>query len=526
MIDMPIFLQDETEETIRNRMLSKLPDELDKTEGSMPFDTQAPLAAELAQAKDETREFLRQGFVSTAAGKAGEVNPFVDLRIEEHGVTRRFAQKSKGTAKFTGTPGAQVPAETLLSTASTATTKAIVFKTLAICTIGGDGTATAAIEALEAGTQGNIAVGKIIFIVSSFTDMEQITGVTNEFATAGGLDIEDDPSAFDRYLRKVRSNSAGGNKADYINWALEVPGVGGVAVVPVRDGPGTVSVAIIDINKAPANQALIDTAQDYIAPPWRNKREASTFILSGSGVTYEGTVNGVKWVYNAGAEGQATYNLLNQLQQPGIWQARVSLKVDSAAGNTNLLQIGIWNKSLGAWAKISPSSGTDALLTIQANDLATIFAEGVLLDYYWNGMHELELRINRKQTDTTTTVYMNYTEFRSTFSKDTGEAKAPSGHRVTVEAAATILINISVHLVLKSGTAQEDGEASANQAMNAYLSSIAYMTDNDVGYNKLGNAILAAEGIADHTGLTINGGTANIPIPEQSVAIKGTVSFI
>lgn len=526
MIDMPIFLENETEEVIRSRMLAKLPSDLDKTEGSVPYDIQAPLAAELAQAKDEAREFLRQGFITTAAGIAGEVNPYVDLRLAEHGLTRRQPQKATGTAKFAGTIGTQIPAGTKLSTASTRTTEAIGFITKALATIGADGTATVAIEAEEAGSAGNIPTGKIIFIVSTFEGMDDITSVTNENPTSGGLDVEDDPTALERFLRKVRSNSAGGNKADYINWAYEVPGVGGVAVIPVRDGAGTVSVAIIDTNKIPASAELVNQVQDYIAPRWENKAEAAAFVLTGYGVVYDGAVNGINLTYSASGEGQAAYDMASILQQPGIWKAILSLKVDSATESTDLLEVGIWNKALNQWAQTTPSSGVDAVKTVKGNELTINFTESVSIEYYWNSIDDLELRVTRKQTDTSTAVNLEYAILKSTFSTDRGDEKAPVGHRVTVEAAKTVLINVSVHLSLKTGTSVEDGQNSVNGAIEAYLKSIAFMADNDVGYNKLGNAIYNAEGIEDFDSLTINGTTSNITIPEQSVAIKGTVTFI
>lgn len=521
MAELPSFLEEQTFETILQRMLDAVPPDLDKSEGSPIYDALAPAAAELAQTTIWAQEVLRRGFASTTFGA------YLDLRCEEHGITRRPATKATGQVTFTGTPGTVIPAGTQVSTASSEAAPAIFFATKAEATIGDGGTVTVDIEAVEAGASGNVAAGTITMLAQPVAG---VTSVTNAAATTGGLDEEDDASLLARYLQRVQSPSAGGNKADYANWAMEVPGVGGVSVVPVRDGPGTVSVAIINTSKVPADQALVDAVQNYIAPPWVNEVEAENMTLGGYGASIDDTQtddtgDSVKLVYDAQGEGVVTHaDLENFLHKPGIWQARVRVKVDDMAGVTDLLQVGVWNISTGAWAKTTPSGTKDAVITRQANDLSTTFVD-VMQEFCWNGQDQIELRITRLQADTTTIVWVDRVVYRSTFSKDTGEGKAPVGARVTVEPATAVLINVSATLTIAPGYNADSVKAAVKDNIAAYIKSLAFTSDNDVRYVRIGQAILDTPGVQDYVNLTVNGGTANVAIGEQEVAVLGTVNL-
>ncbi|GAW29174.1 hypothetical protein ULO1_17440 [Carboxydocella sp. ULO1] len=311
---------------------------------------------------------------------------------------------------------------------------------------------------------------------------------------------------------------------------MEVPGVGGVFVVPVRDGPGTVSIAIINTNKEPADQALVDAVHNYIAPPWVNETEAETMTLGSYGTSIDTTLtddtgDSVKMIYDATGAGTITHaNLQAILQQPGIWQTRARVKVDNNAGTADLLQIGVYNVSAAAWAKTRPNGTVDAVITLKASDLAAAFSDKIV-EFYWNGQDQLELRITRLTTDTTTIVWVDRVIYRSTFSKDTGEGKAPVGARVTVEPATAVLINVSANLTIASGYNADSVKSAVTENIKAYIKSLAFTSDNDVRYVRIGQAILDTPGVQDYSNLTVNGGTTNVVIGDQEVAILGSVNL-
>lgn len=538
MPSLPDYLTDQTEDAIRQRMLDSLPDDVNKTEGDYAWDSLDPVAIELALAALWAQEVLRRGFASKTFGA------YLDLRAEEHGVFRKAAVKATGTSEkgnpltINGTAGTVITAGFRVATPAdqVTNTPSVEFVTTKDYTIGPGGNVTVDIEAVTAGSKGNVPAGAINVVV---TPVPGVTGVTNAAAITGGTDTESDASLLARYLIKKQNPSAGGNRADYINWAGEVAGVGGVSVVPVKYGNGTTGIAIIDTNKQPASQNLLDSVLDYIAAPWSHDVEVESMTVGGSGTSIDATQtddsgSSVKMEYNAAGEGTIVHaNIQTLLDRPGIWQARPKVKANDIAGANNLLQLGVWNVTTAAWAKVSSASGAaDAVTVYQANDLTT--ALGFLAQpFYWNGIDALELRINRLQADTITVVWVDLVKYRATFSKDTGDGKAPIGAAVYVEAATAVSINVSATLTIKTGYDPATVKAAAETAIVNYLKGIAFKdvntpgkeSENDVKYARIANAILDTEGVEDYTNLLVNGGTANISIGAQEVAIKGTVTL-
>jgi uncharacterized phage protein gp47/JayE len=419
MADAPDYLN-QTEEQIRQRMLDATPADLDKTEGSYIWDSIAPAALELFFISIMAQDLLNKGFASTAASQiAGFRSPYLDLRGNEHGIPRRDAVKASkiNGLKITATPGATIPAGIIVATPAdqTANIPAIEFITTNDTIMDTNGNGYADIKAVEGGISGNVAAGAISVIVKG----DEVSSVTNPEPITGGLDIEDDISYLARYLQRVQNPSSSGNRADYIAWAFEVPGVGGVSVIPVRDGPGTVSVAILNTKKEPADQTLIDAVQNYIAPPWIITKEAESMTLGTLGVSIDNTqeddiYNSIKMVYNTTGNGTITQSLTSDiLPQLGIWQARVLVKADQITGTTDLLQIGVYNISAGAWCKDRPFGTIDAVITLKGTDLSQSF-QFKNVEYYWNGQDHIELRISRLTTDGATAVWVDHVMYVST----------------------------------------------------------------------------------------------------------------
>lgn len=93
-----------------------------------------------------------------------------------------------------------------------------------------------------------------------------IVSVTNEAPTAEGYDGETDQAYYQRFLVRVQTPPTSGNQYHYLEWAMEVPGVGGVQVYPLDRGANTVGLVLVDQTGKPASQALVEQAQDHIDP--------------------------------------------------------------------------------------------------------------------------------------------------------------------------------------------------------------------------------------------------------------------
>ena len=79
-------------------------------------------------------------------------------------------------------------------------------------------------------------------------------------SVAFGVDAE----LLERLLFKVRQPATSGNKNHYIIWATSVDGVGGVKVLPLWNGNGTVKVIITNAENEIASEDLITKVQNYI----------------------------------------------------------------------------------------------------------------------------------------------------------------------------------------------------------------------------------------------------------------------
>ncbi|MGM1048660.1 MAG: baseplate J/gp47 family protein [Bacillota bacterium] len=266
MADLPQYLQDQTEENIMNRMLDKVPSDIDKSEGSFIWDAQAPVAFMLSEAALWAQELLRRGFASTAASDNPDIRSAeLDLRAAEHGITRREAAASSGSILFTGKPGTTVPAGTYVATPADEGSgeSSVEYVTTLGVTLSDSGTGTAPIKAVTPGKNGNVPAG-VIQLMS--TSISGVTSVTNPEPTKSGTDVETDQSLLERFYAKVRSQGTSGNKAQYMQWANEIAGVGGVEVVPLWGGPGTVGLYLLDTDKRAASKDIVEAVQRHIDP--------------------------------------------------------------------------------------------------------------------------------------------------------------------------------------------------------------------------------------------------------------------
>jgi uncharacterized phage protein gp47/JayE len=256
-LQLPAFLEEETEEEILQRMLDALPDDIDKSEGSYIWDSLMPAAIEVAKTAEWAREILRRGFTSTTFGE------YLDFKASERGLYRQPAEKATGSVTFQGTEGVVIPIGTRVATPSDNVTASIEFETTEQVTLDVNGTATAAIIAIDAGSSGNVKSGSITIIVNNISG---VSSVSNTNGTSDGFDIESDEGLKTRILEENQKAEGAGNSSDYVSWAKQIAGVGDVIVDPLWNGSNTVRVIIIDRNGDPASLEIINNVQDYLDP--------------------------------------------------------------------------------------------------------------------------------------------------------------------------------------------------------------------------------------------------------------------
>ena len=104
------------------------------------------------------------------------------------------------------------------------------------------------------------------------------------------------------------------------------------------------------------------------------------------------------------------------------------------------------------------------------------------------------------------------------------EDNRPVGAEVTVVSAEVLPINVSVTVVLETGTTLEIATPKIEAAIEGYLKSIAF-EQSYVSYAHIGGAILNVGGISDYEDLTINDTAANIDFAETVIPVLGVVTI-
>lgn len=108
-------------------------------------------------------------------------------------------------------------------------------------------------------------------------------------------------------------------------------------------------------------------------------------------------------------------------------------------------------------------------------------------------------------------------------SQGIGAGEAPIGAYCYVSAAEGVPLTLNLTVTALPGAEQPAVTAAIEEAVAAYLKSVAFQQDY-VSYAQISAAILSAAGVQDFSDLTVNGGTGNVPIAARQVAILGEVS--
>lgn len=234
------MFEDMTYENILNDMLSRVPSDVDKREGSIIYDALAPAAYKLAEVYFKLSNYIDLFFADTAVGE------YLSRRTAELGVVRRSA--TKALRKIVTTNLVDVGTRWGLDGTTYIVTEKI-----------SDTEYKAECE--QFGTIGNIYSGTL-------DNIDNISDVNAELTDIliPGQDEETDESLRQRYFSTLVSQAFGGNIADYKQKVNALPGVGGVKVEPVWNGGGTVKLTIIDSDYNKPSTALIDEVQTAVDP--------------------------------------------------------------------------------------------------------------------------------------------------------------------------------------------------------------------------------------------------------------------
>ena len=254
--------EDVTFDIIMQRMLTRVPDDVDKIEGSIIYDALAPAAAELQRMYIELDVTLNESFADTQSRE------FLMRRCAERGIHPYPATKAILQAEFN--------IEVDIGERFTLGSLTYVVKSKISEWVY-------QIECETAGSIGNRYFGNLI-------PVEFIDGLTSAVVTAlliPGDDEEETEHLRERYLDSFFAKAFGGNKADYKQKTKELNGVGGVKITPIWQGGGTVRSIIIDSTFKVPSTALVNYVQ-IETDPVGHQGEGLGFAPIGHVVTVQG----------------------------------------------------------------------------------------------------------------------------------------------------------------------------------------------------------------------------------------------
>lgn len=231
-----------TYEEILQRCLDRIPNTIDKRQGSIIYDALAPCCVELAQMYITLAATYDQVFIDTAVGEA------LDALVKQNGQTRKEATKALRKGEF----NMIVPVGSRFSDGENSY---IVKENI-------EGTTNSVMECEQAGLVGNTYYGSLIPITFiqglSHAELTDIIDL--------GDDTESDEDLRVRYMEAVTQPQFGGNVSDYQNKTKSLVGVGGCKVIPIWNGGGTVKLIISNSQYGVPDESLIRDVQQEIDP--------------------------------------------------------------------------------------------------------------------------------------------------------------------------------------------------------------------------------------------------------------------
>ncbi|MFB6366201.1 baseplate J/gp47 family protein [Paenibacillus elgii] len=237
----------QTFQTILNRMLSRVPADVDKREGSIIYDALAPAALELTEMYFQLDTNLDLSLADTSSDE------FLERRTAEFGVEREKASKARRKGLFYGNADAPTDVPVGSRFGAGDLRYAVVRRVAA---------GVFELECETAGATGNHYFGALLPI-------DYIAGLVRaELADVlvPGEDEETDEALRKRFFQGQKEKPFGGNVADYKQKIGNIPGVRGVKIFPAWKGGGTVKCTLLGSDFNPPSAALIEEVQTAIDP--------------------------------------------------------------------------------------------------------------------------------------------------------------------------------------------------------------------------------------------------------------------
>lgn len=251
------YLQKYTYEYILTEALSKVPDNVDKREGSIIRDALSPCCYEAAKHILYLADIIEQTYIETANGL------WLDGRVIEGGVTRDPATYAKKLGVFK--TQLDEPCQISIGQSFSTVGDTILNYTAVQVYTNEDGDVVPGSYIMQCNTVGSVGNSYIGRIVPN-DYIEKLASAEITTLLYPGEEEESDDSLRERFLANLMKTAFGGNIAQYRQWAKKIPGIGGVQVYPVWAGGGTVKLSIIDTDYNSCSSEFCQTILEKFDP--------------------------------------------------------------------------------------------------------------------------------------------------------------------------------------------------------------------------------------------------------------------
>lgn len=187
----------------------------------------------------------------------------------------------------------------------------------------------------------------------------------------------------------------------------------------------------------------------------------------------------------------------------------------AAAGGTDPEADAALFARLDAYRKTPPTSGNDRHYHQWALEVNGIGAASVIR--CWDGpgtvkviVADMELRPVEEDKVDEVAAYI--------------ETQRPVTAEVTVESAEGVGVQVAVTVETDGTVSKLNTEQALTDRLAEYLGTLAFQTGAEVVYNRVLAIVMGLDGVTDCSGLTVNGGTANVPLDADEVPLLGTVT--
>lgn len=187
----------------------------------------------------------------------------------------------------------------------------------------------------------------------------------------------------------------------------------------------------------------------------------------------------------------------------------------AAAGGTDPEADAALFARLDAYRKTPPTSGNDRHYHQWALEVNGIGAASVIR--CWDGpgtvkviVADMELRPVEEDKVDEVAAYI--------------ETQRPVTAEVTVESAEGVGVQVAVTVETDGTVSKSNTEQAFTDRLAEYLGTLAFQTGAEVVYNRVLAIVMGLDGVTDCSGLTVNGGTANVPLDADEVPLLGTVT--